>query len=43
MVINGTVARHAEHAAQEWIKRRRENVAGTTGGINHFFVILLID
>ena len=42
MVINGTVARHAEHAAQDWIKWRRENVTGTTGGVNLFFVILLL-
>jgi len=33
---------HVEHAAQVWIKWRRENVAGTTGEGNLFFVILFL-
>jgi hypothetical protein len=43
MVMNGTMVMHAEHAAQEWIKWRRENVAGTIGEVKLFFVILFID
>jgi hypothetical protein len=33
---------HVEHAAQEWIKWRRENVAGTMGEEYLFFVILFL-
>jgi hypothetical protein len=43
MVINGTAARHVEHAAQEWIKWRREYLVGPTEEANLFFVILFID
>ncbi|MCK4853060.1 MAG: hypothetical protein KAT31_02335 [Bacteroidales bacterium] len=43
MVINGTIAIHAEHAAQEWMKWRRVDVSGTAGGVKVFFVILVID
>ena len=42
MVINGTAARHVEHAAQEWIKWRREYVAELAGGGTLFFVILFL-
>jgi hypothetical protein len=43
MVINGTVARHAEQAAQEWMKFRRETFTELAVGANLFFVILNID
>jgi hypothetical protein len=42
IVINGTAARHVEHAAQEWINRRREYVTGLAGGGTLFFVILFL-
>ena len=42
MVINGTVARHVEHAAQEWIKWRREYVTELAGGGILLFVILFL-
>jgi hypothetical protein len=42
MVINGTAARHVEHAAQEWIKWRREYVTELVGGGTLFFVILFL-
>jgi len=42
MVINGTVAKHVEHAAQEWIKWRRENVRELAGGVTLLFVILFL-
>ena len=42
MVNNGTAARHVEHAAQEWMKWRRESVSELAGGGSLLFVILFL-
>ena len=42
MVINGIVARQVEHAAQEWIKWRREYLTELAGGGTILFVILFL-